>query len=177
MTTDNKTDLLPLVGEITASYVAGNDIAAGDVPALIQSIHAALSGLGAPAPEPVAEKPQGAVSVRKSLANPDVIISMIDGRAYKSLTRHLRSHGLDPKGYRERFGLPADYPMVSKAYSETRRALAQAIGLGRKVEKKVEPPKPARRAKAAPKAEKPAEKPAEQPAAKTRRPRKAKAAA
>ena len=66
-----------------------------------------------------------AVSVRKSLANPEYIISLIDGRPYKMLRRHLRKHGLTPDEYRRRFGLKPDYPMVSETYSEVRRALAQ----------------------------------------------------
>jgi predicted transcriptional regulator len=72
------------------------------------------------------------VSVRKSLASPDHIISMIDGKPYKTLRRHLAGHGLTPEQYRERYKLKADYPMVAAAYSESRRAMAKKIGLGRK---------------------------------------------
>ena len=73
-----------------------------------------------------------AVSVRKSLANKDHIISMIDGKPYKTLRRHLSTHGLTPEEYRERYGLKPDYPMVAETYSEARRTMAKKIGLGRK---------------------------------------------
>jgi predicted transcriptional regulator len=73
-----------------------------------------------------------AVSVRKSLASKDHIISMIDGKPYKTLRRHLAGHGLTPQEYRERYGLKSDYPMVAESYSEARRAMAKKIGLGRK---------------------------------------------
>jgi hypothetical protein len=76
-----------------------------------------------------------AVSVRKSLANREHIISMIDGKPYKTLRRHLGTHGLTPDQYRERYGLKPDYPMVAEAYSETRRAMAKKIGLGTKQNK------------------------------------------
>lgn len=132
MTEEKTLDLLPLVGDITSSYVANNSVPAGEVATLIVSIHAALSGLGTSADVAPAEKPQGAVSARKSLADPNFIVSMIDGKKYSSLTRHLNTQGLDPKTYRERFGLPADYPMVAANYSEKRRAIAKALGLGRK---------------------------------------------
>jgi predicted transcriptional regulator len=73
-----------------------------------------------------------AVSVRKSLASKDHIISLIDGKPYKTLRRHLSKHGLTPDDYRQRYGLKPDYPMVAPAYAETRRELATKIGLGRK---------------------------------------------
>jgi predicted transcriptional regulator len=80
-----------------------------------------------------------AVSVRKSLASKDHIISMIDGKPYKTLRRHLAGHGLTPEQYRERFGLKTDYPMVAQSYSEARRAMAKKIGLGRKPGAKMKP--------------------------------------
>jgi predicted transcriptional regulator len=73
-----------------------------------------------------------AVTARKSLANPAHIISMIDGKPYKTLTRHLSTNGLTPAQYRERYGLKPDYPMTAPAYSEQRRQMAKKIGLGRK---------------------------------------------
>jgi predicted transcriptional regulator len=72
------------------------------------------------------------VSVRKSLASPDHIISMIDGKPYKTLKRHLFRNGLTPDQYRQRYDLKPDYPMTAPAYSERRRALAHKIGLGAK---------------------------------------------
>ncbi|WP_010164948.1 MucR family transcriptional regulator [Sphingomonas sp. PAMC 26617] len=74
-----------------------------------------------------------AVSIRKSLANRDYIVSLIDGKPYKALRRHLTMNGLTPEEYRERYGLKPDYPMVSEGYSEVRRAMAMKIGLGRKL--------------------------------------------
>ena len=77
-------------------------------------------------------KREPAVSERKSLASPDHIISMIDGKPYKTLRRHLSTFGYTPESYREEFGLKPSYPMVAPSYSETRRAMAHKIGLGTK---------------------------------------------
>lgn len=81
------------------------------------------------------------MTVRKSLASKDHIISLIDGKPYKTLRRHLSGHGLTPTQYRERYGLKADYPMVAETYSQTRRDMAKKIGLGRKAGSKVAAPK------------------------------------
>jgi len=94
---------------------------------------AKLTTPAAPAPEqPTTAEFTPAVTARKSLASPEHIISMIDGKPYKTLRRHLASNGLTPEEYRQRYGLRADYPMVSPAYSESRSAMAKTIGLGRK---------------------------------------------
>jgi predicted transcriptional regulator len=99
-------------------------------------MHEAVVSLSeAPLEEPEAEpalKHEPAVTVRKSLSSPDHIISLIDGKPYKTLRRHLSRHGMTPEQYRKRYGLKADYPMVAPAYAETRRDLAKKIGLGRK---------------------------------------------
>lgn len=95
----------------------------------IGSLNAGTSGQADVEPE---TKYEPAVTVRKSLSSPDHIISLIDGKPYKTLRRHLAGHGLTPEQYRERFGLKADYPMVAPAYAQTRRDLAKKIGLGRK---------------------------------------------
>jgi predicted transcriptional regulator len=111
---------------------------AEDVPAFLKSIHRAVVELTGgtvvadqiqPEAEPVFVR---AVSVRKSLASNDHIISMIDGKPYRTLARHLSSNGLTPADYRERYGLKPDYPMTAPSYSEARRAMAQKIGLGHK---------------------------------------------
>ncbi len=129
-------ETLALASEIVAAYVANNSIPAPELPKLIGSVHAALSGLyggtgsesnGAPAE--TVEMPT-AVQIRKSVT-PDALISFVDGKRYKTLKRHLSKHGLNPYSYRAKFGLPADYPMVSSSYSEARSALAKNIGLGR----------------------------------------------
>lgn len=125
-------ELLTLTSEIVASHVANNSVHANDVPALIRTVAEALAKLGTPDPEPEQPKPTGAVTARKSLADPAKIISMIDGKPYTSLKRHIGKHGYTPESYRETFGLPANYPMVAPSYSEQRRSLAQTLGLGRK---------------------------------------------
>jgi predicted transcriptional regulator len=133
----NQPDLLVLTADIVAEYVATNNIASSELPGLIRSVHSAFLALGS-APEVVQESAdnRGAVTVRKSLADPNFIISLIDGKPYVALKRHLSGHGLTPAEYRGRFGLKADYPMTAPAYSERRSALAKAIGLGRKPRKK-----------------------------------------
>jgi predicted transcriptional regulator len=125
-------DLIELSADIVCAYVSHNALSATDLPRLISDVHGALKGLrGAPAPEP-AEELKPAVPVRKSVA-PDYIICLEDGKKFKSLKRHLRTHyNLSPEEYREKWGLPADYPMVAPNYSATRSRLAKDNGLGRK---------------------------------------------
>jgi predicted transcriptional regulator len=113
---------------------------ADDVPTFLNKVYGALNNLEAqPAIGDGAGESQytPAVSVRKSLASKDHIISMIDGKPYKMLRRHLSTNGLTPEQYRERYGLKADYPMVAESYSAVRRAMAKKIGLGRKAGEKV----------------------------------------
>ena len=123
--------LVTLTAEIVAAHVANNAVHTGDVAKLIAAVHEGLAGLGAPAAPPVPEKPTGAVSARASV-KPSHLISMIDGKPYKMLRRHISQHGYTPESYREAFGLARDYPMVASNYAEQRRALAHKIGLGRK---------------------------------------------
>ncbi len=131
MTPININDTLPeLTAEIVAAYVSRNPVSPSDLPTLIASTYAALQGLSQPAPEPQPElKP--AVSIKKSVT-PDYIISLEDGRQYKSLKRHLSTRGLTPEQYRAKWGLPADYPMVAASYAAKRSELAKTLGLGRK---------------------------------------------
>ena len=134
MTNDNSPLLMTETVDIVTAYVAKNSLPAADVPALIASVHAALVGLQSGAvpagttASPVAEKPSPA-AIKKSIT-PDALISFIDGKPYKTLKRHLTKHGLDLAAYRERYGLPADYPSVAASYSEQRSALAKSLGLG-----------------------------------------------
>ena len=138
MADDTPLDLTGLTVELLSAFVANNNVRSEDLPTFITSTHAALAGLShsAPAATPdcatAQEVREPVVSVRKSLANRDVIISMIDGTPYKILKRHLTGHGLTPDNYRARYNLPASYPMVAPGYSEKRRETAQRIGLGRK---------------------------------------------
>jgi len=133
MTTTNER-LITRAAELAAAYVAHNHVAASELPTLLTTLHGALCGLGTgTTPESrsesvVDDKPTPA-QIRKSV-HPDYLISFLDGRPYKTLKRHLRTHGFTPERYRERYGLPADYPMVAPSYGAQRSALAKAIGLG-----------------------------------------------
>ena len=125
-------DLIELSAEIVCAYVSHNALSPTDLAKLIGEVHTALTSLhSADIPEPVEElKP--AVPVRKSVA-PDYIICLEDGKKFKSLKRHLRTHyNMSPEEYRDKWGLPADYPMVAPNYSATRSRLAKDNGLGRK---------------------------------------------
>jgi predicted transcriptional regulator len=124
-----------LTGDIVAAYVTNNSIPASELPSLIRNVHGAVSGLAsgnkleAATPSVDVAKPTP-TEIRKSV-RPDGIVSFIDGKTYKTLKRHLTTRGFDPRGYRDRYGLPVDYPMVAPSYAEQRSALAKAIGLGR----------------------------------------------
>ncbi|MDD1449805.1 MucR family transcriptional regulator [Sphingomonas sp. H160509] len=128
-----------LATELTVAWLSNPNTrtSADDVPAFLSQMHASVQSLvgGSQTPEVPAEEAKeyvGAVTARKSLASPDHIISMIDGKSYKTLRRHLATNGMTPAEYRERYNLKADYPMVAATYSESRRAMAKKIGLGRK---------------------------------------------
>ena len=125
-----------LATELTIAWLRNSNTrtSADDVPAFLQSMHAAVTKLGEPdvKVDTSSAEVTPAVSVRKSLASRDHIISMIDGKPYRTLRRHLATNGLTPDEYRERYGLKSDYPMVAPSYSESRSAMAKTIGLGRK---------------------------------------------
>ena len=122
--------LVTLPADIVAAHVSNNSVAISDIPLVIRSVHEALAGLGnAEAPE---VKQEPAVSIPASV-KPDYIVCLEDGKKLKMLRRHLMTHyGMTPEDYREKWGLPKDYPMVAPNYAEKRRALAKAIGLGTK---------------------------------------------
>lgn len=129
---DEKTlNLIEMTGDIVAAYVSRNHVAIADLPAVIASIHAAITGqvTGQAAPAEKAVEQLTATQIRKSVT-PNALISFIDGASYKTLKRHLTKHGFTPESYRERYGLPLDYPMVAASYSETRSNLAKSLGLG-----------------------------------------------
>src|SRR4051812_33456714 len=123
--TINFTDI---TADVVSAYVANNSVTPSELPALIGSVHAALRGVAAP-PQPVPEKKQPAVSIRKSVT-PDFLISLEDGKKYKSLKRHLTGIGMTPDQYREKWDLPRDFPMVAPNYAAKRSELAKSIGLG-----------------------------------------------
>ena len=122
-------DMIAWTADIVASHVQNNTVAISDLPILIKTVHDSLSGLGGENP---AEKPQPAVSIRRSIT-PDFIICLEDGRKLKMLKRHLSTaYGMTPGEYREKWGLPADYPMVAPNYAKQRSSLAKKIGLGKR---------------------------------------------
>jgi len=121
---------IELAAEIVSAYVSNNSVPASDLPALLGDVHSALvrvsSGVVAAAPE--VAKP--AVPPKKSITN-DYLVCLEDGRKFKSLKRHLRTqYNMSPEQYREKWGLPSDYPMVAPAYAKARSALAKQMGLG-----------------------------------------------
>ena len=124
---------IELAAAVVSAYVSNNPVPVAELPGLIASVHASLlslqNGVPAAASAPETQLP-GAAQIRKSVTDTG-ITSFIDGRTYKTLKRHLSANGLTPTVYRERYGLPADYPMVAPSYAAQRSALAKAIGLGR----------------------------------------------
>lgn len=132
MSDESSTDVTALTVQLLSAYLSNNTVPSGDLAELIATTRSALAA--SESSEAVVEEEtfEPAVSIRKSLGSRDVIISMIDGKAYKMLKRHLSLHGLTPAEYRARYNLPSDYPMVAAAYSERRREVAKTLGLGRK---------------------------------------------
>ena len=130
-----KSELLPLTATIVAAYVGHNAVALNDLASLIQTVHAALlvnAGAAIAAPR---EEQKPAVSIKTSVTA-DYIICLEDGKKFKSLKRHLRSHyNLSPEEYREKWGLRHDYPMVAPNYAEARSQLAKKMGLGTRRDK------------------------------------------
>lgn len=124
---------IELTADIVSAYVANNSVSSGDIPSLISDIHSALMRVSAGQDIPVALEPvKPAVPVKKSITN-DFIICLEDGKKFKSLKRHLRtSYNMSPEQYREKWGLPQDYPMVAPNYAEARSQLAKQMGLGQK---------------------------------------------
>jgi predicted transcriptional regulator len=124
--------LIELTAEIVSAYVSNNNVASGEIPGLIGQIHNALHRTSAGAVEPDQEPLRPAVPVKKSIM-PDAIVCLEDGKKFKSLKRHLRTHyDLTPEEYREKWGLASDYPMVAPNYAKARSALAKEMGLGQK---------------------------------------------
>ena len=158
-------DFVELTADLVSAYVSNNRVQPSEIGALIASMHAALTGLGASAATtvPTVDKPTQS-QIRKSVT-PDAIISFIDGKPYKTLKRHLTGNGMTIEQYRERFGLPRDYPSTAANYSAQRSALAMNLGLGQQ------------RKKASPKAAEPAETVCDKPKRTVGRPRKDKTAA
>jgi predicted transcriptional regulator len=142
MSEETARNAVELATELTIAWLGNqnNRVAAEDVPAFLRTMHATVTELASGSSAPAQDTDDGAsseeftpaVTVRKSLASKDHIISLIDGKPYKTPRRHLSGHGLTPEQYRERYKLKADYPMVAENYSEARRQMAHKIGLGQK---------------------------------------------
>jgi predicted transcriptional regulator len=125
----NPKEILPLVTDILAAHLSNNTVAMAELPTLIRNVYEALATAGG-APEPAAERPNPAVPIKKSIT-PDHIICLEDGKKLKMLKRHLRTaYDMSPEQYRQRWDLPADYPMVAPNYARQRSRLAKEIGLG-----------------------------------------------
>lgn len=124
-------DLLGLTAEIVSAHVSHNAVSVADLPSLIAQVHRTLAELGTgPAPVVAPEKQAPAVPVKKSITA-DHLVCLEDGRQMKMLKRHLQNaYGMSPTQYREKWGLPADYPMVAPNYAQHRSSLAKKIGLG-----------------------------------------------
>ena len=121
---------IELTAEIVSAYVSNNSVSAGELPALINQVHTALTRVSSGHGEAPSEPLKPAVSVKRSIT-PDHIVCLEDGKKFKSLKRHLRTqYNMTPELYREKWGLPADYPMVAPNYAEARSQLAKQMGLG-----------------------------------------------
>lgn len=136
----NNIDVVSLASDILVAYVSNNSVPRSELPALIADVHAAIERLRAGAVQAPQVAPTPAVPVKKSVT-PDQIVCLEDGKAFKSLKRHLSTHhGMTPEEYREKWNLPRDYPMVAPSYAEARSALARSMGLGRKRGAKAQAP-------------------------------------
>jgi predicted transcriptional regulator len=124
--------LVELTADIVSAYVSNNAVVSGDLPSLIGETYDALSKAAAKASQPLTEELNPAVPIKKSVM-PDYIICLEDGKKFKSLKRHLRTHyELTPEEYRDKWNLPHDYPMVAPNYAAARSALAKKMGLGQR---------------------------------------------
>jgi predicted transcriptional regulator len=122
-------ELLPLATDIVSAHLSNNTVAVSDLPRLIREVSQTLATLGGQQAAP-AERPTPVVPIKKSVM-PDYIVCLEDGKKLKMLKRHLRTaYGMSPEEYRERWGLPPDYPMVAPNYAKQRSKLAKDIGLG-----------------------------------------------
>jgi predicted transcriptional regulator len=126
---DTQPNYTELTADIVSAYVAKNSVRPADLPELISSIHTALQNVGNPGAKQATEKPTPAVNPKKSIT-PDYLISLEDGKRYKSMKRHLGLRGLTPEQYREKWDLPRDYPMVAPNYAKARSELAKKMQLG-----------------------------------------------
>jgi predicted transcriptional regulator len=121
---------IELTAGIVSAYVSNNAVAAGDISSIISQVHSALLRVSNGQPEGAGEPMKPAIAVKKSIT-PDYLVCLEDGKKFKSLKRHLRTqYNMTPELYREKWGLPPDYPMVAPNYAEARSQLAKQMGLG-----------------------------------------------
>ena len=127
---------IELTADIVSAYVSNNSVSANEIPNLINQVHAALLRVSGGQSEAQAEPLKPAISVKKSIT-PDYLVCLEDGKKFKSLKRHLRTqYNMTPEQYREKWGLPADYPMVAPNYAVARSQLAKQMGLGQQQRKR-----------------------------------------
>jgi predicted transcriptional regulator len=132
----NSANYIELAADIVSAYVSNNSLPSSELPALINEVHNALLRVTSGAAPVVVEALKPAVPARKSITN-DYIICLEDGKKFKSLKRHLRTqYNISPEEYREKWGLPADYPMVAPNYAKARSQLAKEMGLGQQRRRK-----------------------------------------
>jgi predicted transcriptional regulator len=135
MTDSKAADLLALTANIVAAHVSKNAVPMDELPGLIRQIHRTLNEIGQ-GTAPAAERPNPAVPIKKSVTS-DYVVCLEDGKKLKMLKRHLKSaYNMTPEQYRERWGLPSDYPMVAPNYAKKRSQLARDLGLGTKSKRK-----------------------------------------
>ena len=122
--------LIEMTVEVVTAYVTKNHVRAAELAELISTVHASLAGMGSePVAEPEPDRLVPPVSIKKSITD-EYLVSMEDGKHYRSLKRHLSVRGMTPDEYRAKWGLPRDYPMVAPAYAKARSDLAKSFGLG-----------------------------------------------
>jgi predicted transcriptional regulator len=127
---------IELAADIVSAYVSNNAVAASDLPALISEVHSALTRVSAGVAVASPDSPRPAVPAKKSITS-DYIVCLEDGKKFKSLKRHLRTqYNMTPEAYREKWGLPPDYPMVAPNYAKARSQLAKEMGLGQQRRRK-----------------------------------------
>jgi predicted transcriptional regulator len=127
---------IDLTASIVSAYLSNNPTAAAEIPGLISQVHAALVRVSSGRTEAPLEPAKPAVSIKKSIS-PDYIVCLEDGKRFKSLRRHLRTqYNMTPEQYRDKWGLPADYPMVAPNYAVARSQLAKQMGLGQQRRKR-----------------------------------------
>ena len=130
MTDAPSRNVLDLTASIVSAYVGNNTLPAAEIPALISQVHAALRRVSNTLPASSAEPARPAVAIKKSVT-PEYLVCLEDGKKFKSLKRHLRAqYGMSPEQYRDKWGLPPDYPMVAPNYADARSKLAKKMGLG-----------------------------------------------